>query len=141
MRDECERRYRHIRDFEALLADSGTTIVKCFLHISKDEQRERLQARIDDPTKHWKFDVSDLEARKQWDDYQAAYRGRARRDVDGISRRGTSFRRDSKTHRNVMVAELLLRTLQEHEARISAGQGIAKGREGRVSPILEYELT
>ena len=71
--EECERRYRHIREFEALLADSGTTIVKCFLHISKDEQRARLQARIDDPTKHWKFDVSDLEARKQWDDYQSAY--------------------------------------------------------------------
>ena len=80
--DECERRYRHIREFEALLADSGTTIVKCFLHISKDEQRQRLQARIDDPTKHWKFDSSDLEARKQWDDYQKAYADGARRDID-----------------------------------------------------------
>ena len=64
-------------DFEALLADSGTTIVKCFLHISKDEQKERLQARIDNPEKHWKFDPSDLEARKQWDDYQQGLCGRA----------------------------------------------------------------
>ncbi len=71
--DECERRYRHIRHFEALLADSGTVIVKCMLHISKDEQRTRLQARIDDPDKHWKFDLADLDARKRWDRYQQAY--------------------------------------------------------------------
>lgn len=109
--EECERRYRHIREFEALLADSGTAIVKCFLHISKDEQRQRLQARIDDPTKHWKFDVSDLEARKQWDDYQSAY-------SVALGATSTEYAPwymipgDSKTHRNVMVAELLLRTLQ-----------------------------
>src|SRR5690348_11637930 len=59
---EIERRYKHIRQFEELLADTGATIVKCFLHISKDEQKSRLQARIDDPTKHWKFDISDVEA-------------------------------------------------------------------------------
>ncbi|WP_244847646.1 PPK2 family polyphosphate kinase [Caballeronia sp. SL2Y3] len=109
--DECERRYRHIREFEALLADAGTTIVKCFLHISKDEQRKRLQARIDDPTKHWKFDVSDLEARKLWDDYQQAY-------SVALGATSTDYAPwyiipgDSKTHRNVMVAELVLRTLQ-----------------------------
>ena len=107
----CEQRYSHIRDFEALLADSGTTIIKCMLHISKDEQRSRLQARIDDPSKHWKFDVSDLEARKQWDQYQAAYH-------DALAATSTPYApwyiipADSKTHRNVMVAELLLRTLE-----------------------------
>jgi PPK2 family polyphosphate:nucleotide phosphotransferase len=106
-----ERRYRHIRDFEALLADSGTTIVKCMLHISKDEQRSRLQARIDDPSKHWKFDVSDLEARKQWDQYQLAYH-------DALAATSTPYApwyvipADSKTHRNLMVAELLLRTFE-----------------------------
>ncbi|RFU47292.1 PPK2 family polyphosphate kinase [Paraburkholderia sp. DHOC27] len=110
-KDEAQTRYRHIREFEALLADSGTTIIKCMLHISKDEQRERLQARIDDPTKHWKFDVSDLEARKQWDQYQEAYQ-------DALAATSTEFApwyiipADSKTHRNVMVAELLLRTLE-----------------------------
>ncbi|WP_244814676.1 PPK2 family polyphosphate kinase [Caballeronia sp. Lep1P3] len=109
--DECERRYRHIREFEALLADSGTTIVKCFLHISKDEQRKRLQARIDDPTKHWKFDVSDLDARKLWDDYQQAY-------SVALGATSTDYAPwyiipgDSKTHRNLMVAELVLRTMQ-----------------------------
>ncbi|AXL52462.1 polyphosphate kinase [Paraburkholderia caffeinilytica] len=106
-----ERRCGHIRQFEELLAYSGTAIVKCMLHISKDEQRERLQARIDDPSKHWKFDVSDLEARKHWDKYQAAYR-------DALAATSTDYApwyvvpADSKTHRNVMVAELLLRTFE-----------------------------
>ena len=106
-----EQRCRHIRQFEEMLASSGTTIVKCMLHISKDEQRARLQARIDDPNKHWKFDVSDLEARKQWDAYQSAYR-------DALAATSTECApwyvvpADSKTHRNVMVAELLLRELE-----------------------------
>ncbi|MFC6310234.1 polyphosphate kinase 2 family protein [Paraburkholderia dipogonis] len=101
----------HIRQFEELLAYSGTAIVKCMLHISKDEQRARLQARIDDPSKHWKFDVADLEARKQWDQYQAAYQ-------DALAATSTEYApwyvipADSKTHRNVMVAELLLRTFE-----------------------------
>jgi PPK2 family polyphosphate:nucleotide phosphotransferase len=109
--DECAQRYRHIREFEGMLADSGTTIIKCMLHISKDEQRVRLQARIDDPTKHWKFDVSDLEARKQWDRYQEAYQG-------ALAATSTPYApwyiipADSKTHRNVMVAELLLSTFE-----------------------------
>jgi PPK2 family polyphosphate:nucleotide phosphotransferase len=108
--DECERRYRHIREFEALMADSGTAIIKCFLHISKDEQRARLQSRIDDPNKHWKFDPSDLEARKQWDDYQKAY------EV-ALGATSTDYApwyvipADSKSHRNVVVAELVLRLL------------------------------
>lgn len=67
------RRYRHIREFEQLLADEGTTIIKIFLHISKDEQRERLQARLDEPEKNWKFSAGDLAERKRWDDYQAAF--------------------------------------------------------------------
>ena len=56
-----------------MLTDEGTTMVKVFLHISKDEQRARLQARIDDPAKNWKFRRSDLEVRAQWDEYQDRY--------------------------------------------------------------------
>ena len=106
-----EQRCRHIRQFEEMLADSGTTIIKCMLHISKDEQRSRLQSRIDDPTKHWKFDLADLDARKQWDKYQSAYR-------DALAATSTDYApwyvvpADSKTHRNVMIAELLLRELE-----------------------------
>jgi PPK2 family polyphosphate:nucleotide phosphotransferase len=68
-----KKRVEHVRAFEAILHDEGTEIVKVFLHISREEQRRRLQARLDDPEKRWKFNVTDLEARKQWDDYQAAY--------------------------------------------------------------------
>jgi PPK2 family polyphosphate:nucleotide phosphotransferase len=66
-------RYDQINDFERILADNGTTIVKFFLAIDKDEQRERFQARYDDPTKRWKFSMADLEERQLWDDYQAAF--------------------------------------------------------------------
>ncbi|CAH2782012.1 MAG: UDP-galactose-lipid carrier transferase (EC [uncultured Caballeronia sp.] len=106
-----ERRYRQIRAFEAMLAENGTMIVKCFLHISKDEQKVRLQARIDNPEKHWKFDPSDLDARKLWDDYRLAYE-------DALGATSTDIApwyvipADSKTHRNVMVGELMMRTLQ-----------------------------
>ncbi len=66
-------RYQQICDFERLLAESGTTIVKFFLYISKDEQKERLQERLDDPLKRWKFRKGDLEDRAHWDDYMRAY--------------------------------------------------------------------
>jgi len=110
--DECERRYRQIREFERMLSETGTSIIKCMLHISKDEQRERLQARIDDPTKHWKFDLSDVDARKHWDAYQHAYR-------DALAATSTDYApwyvipADSKSHRNLMVAMLLLRFLED----------------------------
>jgi len=67
------RRYEHINDFERMLTDEGTTIVKVFLHLSREEQAVRLQERLDDPTKRWKFRVGDLEERKRWDDYRRAY--------------------------------------------------------------------
>jgi PPK2 family polyphosphate:nucleotide phosphotransferase len=67
------KRYRMICDFEEMLAEEGTLILKFFLHISKEEQAERLQARLDDPRKHWKFNPADLEERKRWDAYQQAF--------------------------------------------------------------------
>jgi PPK2 family polyphosphate:nucleotide phosphotransferase len=67
------RRAGHIRDFERMLADEGTRIVKTFLNVSKDEQRKRLQERIDDPEKRWKFRWEDLEAHRRFDEYIAAY--------------------------------------------------------------------
>ncbi len=123
---ECARRYRQIREFEALLAENHTSIIKCMLHISKDEQRRRIQARIDDPTKHWKFDVSDLEARKHWDAYQAAYR-------DALAATSTEYApwfvvpADSKTHRNVMVGQLLLRLMEGLKLEFPPGKESLKG--------------
>ena len=71
--ERWRKRYRHIRDFEQLLADEGTTIIKIYLHISKDEQKQRLQDRLDNPDKHWKFELGDLKERRYWDQYQAAF--------------------------------------------------------------------
>jgi PPK2 family polyphosphate:nucleotide phosphotransferase len=76
------KRYGQINEFERMLTENGTTIVKFFLHIDRDEQRQRLQARYDDPKKRWKFSLGDIEERKRWDDYQAAYE-------DALSRTST----------------------------------------------------
>lgn len=67
------KRFSQINDFERMLVDEGTTLLKFFLHISRDEQKERLQARLDDPTKRWKFQHGDLDERKLWSDYMRAY--------------------------------------------------------------------
>lgn len=71
--EEISRRYRAINDFERELAETGTTIVKVMLHISKDEQRKRLQDRLDRPDKQWKFSPGDVDERQRWDDYQEAF--------------------------------------------------------------------
>ncbi len=67
------RRYEHINSFERMLHDEGTSVVKIFLHVGKDEQRRRLQARLDDPEKRWKFEPADLDTREQWDRYMKLY--------------------------------------------------------------------
>jgi len=108
---ECKRRYAQIRDFERMLAETGTTIVKIFLHISKAEQKERLQARLDDPEKQWKFDPADLEQREKWDDYLRAYE-RAISETDADHAPWYIVPADSKPHRNIAVASILLETLQ-----------------------------
>lgn len=72
-RSTIEQRYDAINEFEAELVDSGVTLVKCFLHISADAQRERLLARLEDPAKHWKFSPEDVDDRELWDDYRRAY--------------------------------------------------------------------
>ena len=69
----AKRRFRQINDFEAMLVEEGTIIVKFFLHISKDEQKKRLQDRLDDKAKNWKFNLGDLTAREKWDDYQRVF--------------------------------------------------------------------
>lgn len=71
--DEIERRYDAINDFERRYVDAGGTLLKCLLHISPEDQAERLAARLDDPTKHWKFNPGDIDERELWDEYQAAY--------------------------------------------------------------------
>jgi PPK2 family polyphosphate:nucleotide phosphotransferase len=108
---ECKRRYAQIRDFERMLAETGTVIVKVFLHISKEEQRERLQERLDDPNKQWKFDPNDIEQRKKWNEYQRAYE-QAIRETDQPHAPWYIVPANSKTHRNLVIASLLLETLE-----------------------------
>jgi len=109
---ECKRRYAQILDFERMLAESGTFIVKVFLHISKDEQRERLQARLADPQKQWKFDANDLIQRKKWDAYQLAYQ-RAIVATDTDYAPWYVIPANSKTRRNLLISSLLLEILQD----------------------------
>ena len=71
--EEIERRYGAINDFEKRLVDGGTTVVKCMLHISAEEQKQRLLARLDDPTKRWKFNPGDVDERQHWPEYMRAY--------------------------------------------------------------------
>lgn len=111
-----ERRYQHINDFERMLADEGTTIVKFFLHISKAEQAKRFQDRLDDPAKQWKFNPGDLAERKLWDEYQRAYEAM-------LSRTSTPWApwyvvpSNSKWYRNLVVARVLVETLEGLEMR------------------------
>jgi PPK2 family polyphosphate:nucleotide phosphotransferase len=109
-------RYAQINDFERMLTQNGTVICKFFLHVSKDEQRRRLQQRLDDPTKNWKFAADDLQAREQWDAYQQAYNA-------AIGATGTPWApwtivpADSKTHRNLMIALAVKRQLLQLKLR------------------------
>lgn len=107
-----EPRYQQINDFEQRLVDSGVTVVKCFLHISKQVQKERLLARLDDPTKFWKYNPGDVDERGYWDAYQAAY-------LDALNRCSTEaapwhvIPSDRKWYRNWAIAALLHRTLAD----------------------------
>lgn len=109
--DQIEKRYEHIRAFEQMLVDEGTTIIKCFLHISRDEQRERLQARLDDPTKQWKFSRGDLDVRAQWDEYQTVY-GQAITATSTAAAPWHIIPADRKWYRNLAVASLVVDTLE-----------------------------
>ena len=108
---ELRRRYAQIQDFERLLTETGTVVVKCMLHISKKVQRERLQARIDDPGKRWKFQRSDLEVREKWPAYQRAY-AHALGATSSSHAPWHVIPADSKRHRNLMIAQLLVKTLR-----------------------------
>jgi PPK2 family polyphosphate:nucleotide phosphotransferase len=114
--DQWERRYDEIAAFEQRVSAAGVAIVKCYLHISYDEQRERLLARLDDPDKHWKFSEGDVEERKRWDDYMAAYE-------DAIARCHTDVApwyivpADRKWYRNWAIERLVVETLEEMDPR------------------------
>ena len=106
-----KRRYRHIRDFEQILAEEGTTILKFFLHIDRKEQKERFQSRLDTPHKRWKFRLGDLEERKLWNEYIEAYE-------DAISKTSTNWApwyiipANRKWYRNLVISKILISTME-----------------------------
>jgi PPK2 family polyphosphate:nucleotide phosphotransferase len=105
-----QARYEQINHFEKLLADSGTTILKFFLHISKDEQKQRFEDRLHDPTKNWKFSMGDVEERGRWEEYMRAYE-------DALTRCNTSYApwyiipANHKWYRDFVVSKIIVDTL------------------------------
>jgi len=114
-----QRRYEQINQFEKLLADSGTTILKFFIYISKEEQKERFEARLRDPRKNWKFSMGDVKERGHWDDYMRAFE-------DVLSRCSTPWApwhvipANHKWYRNFVVASILVETLKKLDPQFPA---------------------
>ena len=115
-REVWKARFAQINDFERLLVESGTTVLKFYLHVDRDEQKKRLQQRLDDPAKHWKLCADDFADRRHWDDYMAAYE-------EAIHRTSTPHApwyvvpANRKWYRNLVVAEVLVRTLEGLDLR------------------------
>ncbi len=109
--ERWSKRYAHINAFEQMLADEGTVILKFFLHISKDEQKERLQARLDEPHKNWKFTKADLRERGYWDEYTEAFEAM-------LSKTSTEHApwfvipANRKWYRNLVISEIIIETLK-----------------------------
>ncbi|QEG32759.1 polyphosphate kinase 2 family protein [Bythopirellula goksoeyrii] len=116
-KEEWKSRYERINEFEQLLVEGKVTIVKCYLHISKEEQRERLQARLDNPKKRWKFSMGDLAERKLWDEYQRAYE-------DALTLCNTKHApwhivpSDRKWYRNMVVSGILREALEKMNPQV-----------------------
>ena len=123
---QTAQRFAQINDFERMLTENGTVILKFMLHISFDEQRIRLQERIDDETKHWKFALGDIEARKQWKPYQKAY-GALLNATSTPWAPWTVVPADSKTHRNLMIATLIRQALLKLDLRYPPADPALKG--------------
>ncbi len=125
-KEEWESRYERINQFEKMLHDGGTTIVKIFLHISKAEQRRRLQSRLDDSTKRWKFSKADIEERRYWDAYQRAYEAALVR----CNTRHAPWHivpANRKWYRNLLVSRILRKTLEKLDPQYPPPE---KGLEG-----------
>ncbi|HUN22108.1 MAG TPA: polyphosphate kinase 2 family protein [Anaerolineales bacterium] len=108
--EKWSKRYEHINAFEEMLVDEGTTILKFFLHIDKDEQKARLEERLKEPSKQWKFAVGDLDERKRWDDYMQAYEA----VLEKTSKKHAPWfiiPANRKWYRNLVISQILVDTL------------------------------
>ena len=124
--EQTAQRFRHINDFERLLSETGTVILKFMLHIGFDVQRKRLQERIDDPAKHWKFSAGDLEVRKQWEQYQQAYENLLN-ETSTPWAPWTVVPANSKTHRNLMIATMVRANLKQMNLKFPPGDPALAG--------------
>lgn len=106
-----KKRYEHINNFERLLADSGVTILKFYLHISKEEQKERFQARLEQPHKRWKFNPADLDERDLWDDYMQAFETVFERCSTDVAP-WYIVPANKKWYRNLVISETIVQTLE-----------------------------
>ena len=109
--DILEKRYRQINDFERMLSENGTTIVKFFLHISPEEQLERFRERVENPRKQWKFSIDDLEARRRWPHYMHAYEEMIRNTSTPWAP-WYAIPANHKWYRNWLVSRILVETLE-----------------------------
>ena len=115
--ETVQRRFENIKHFESMLVAEGITVLKCYLHISKKEQKKRLQARIDDPEKNWKLQASDFEDRQLWPAFMKAYE-------DALSATSTAqapwyvVPSDNKPYRDYFLAELLVHTLEKMDLKM-----------------------
>lgn len=109
---ECDTRYEQIKNFEKLLTDEGTIILKFYLHISKDEQKKRLQERLDDPEKNWKFNPDDLKERELWDEYTSAYED-AIQETSTDSAPWYVIPANHNWYRNYCIASIIVKTLDD----------------------------
>jgi PPK2 family polyphosphate:nucleotide phosphotransferase len=105
-----EKRYDQINDFERLLTDNGVTILKFYLHISKDEQKKRLEARLDQPHKRWKFNPADLAERSRWDDYMQAFETAFNR-CSTANAPWHIVPANKKWYRNLLISQKIVQTL------------------------------
>lgn len=114
--DFFERRYQRINDFEKMLSQKGTVILKFFLHISKEEQKRRLQERLNDHSKNWKFSPADLKERKHWDQYMKAYHQMIRATNTSHSP-WYIVPSDHKWYRNYMISKVIVENLEKLNMR------------------------
>jgi len=114
---EAQRRFEHIRNFENLLLERGTLVLKFFLHISKDEQAKRLQARIDDPERRWKFSPADLEERKLWTEYHSAFED-ALTETSSTQAPWFVVPANHKWYRNLVIVDALVAALEDLELEL-----------------------
>jgi PPK2 family polyphosphate:nucleotide phosphotransferase len=125
-KEEWEARYDRINRFEKMLHEGGTTIVKVFLHISKDEQRKRLQARLDDPKKRWKFSRADIAERNYWSDYQRAYEAAMTR-CNATYAPWYIVPANHKWYRNLVISRILRKTLEKMNPQFPKAEKGLKG--------------